>query len=113
MADRTDFQLGQGETFKILIHLKNRQDNNAPLDITTYQFAGQVRENYTTEELAAELTFEKAEPFTSGAVFISLSPEQTAALIQRKYVYDVSMTTDDATRRILEGTLNVRPAVTR
>jgi hypothetical protein len=113
MADRTDFQFGQGETFKILIHLQNRQENNAPLDITTYQFAGQVRENYTTDELAAELTFEKIEPYASGAVFISLLPEQTSTLTQRKYVYDVNMTVDNVTRRILEGTLTVRPAVTR
>jgi hypothetical protein len=113
MADITDFQFGQGETFKILIHLKNRQQNNAPLNITAYTFAGQVRENYTTDELAAELTFEKVEPYASGAVFISLSPEQTTELTQRKYVYDVNMTTETATRRILEGAVTVRPAVTR
>lgn len=113
MADITDFQFGQGETFKILIHLKNRQADNAPLDITTYEFAGQVRENYTTDELAAELNFVKAEPYASGAVFISLTPEQTSVLTQRKYVYDVNMTDNGVTRRILEGTLTVRPAVTR
>jgi hypothetical protein len=117
MADITDFQLGQGETFRILVHLKNRTMNNTPLDITDYTFAGQVRENYTTDEVAATLAFTKVEPYASGAVFIGLSPEQTVVLDQRKYVYDVYLSypsdEETVTRRILEGSLTVRPAVTK
>jgi hypothetical protein len=113
MADRTDFQFGQGETFKILIHLKDRTNGNIPLNIDGYTFTGQVRENYTTDELAAELELQPVGPSASGSLFVILTPEQTAALTQRKYVYDITMTTDNATRRILEGALTVRPAVTR
>lgn len=113
MADITDFQIGQGETFKVLVHLRNRSDNNVPLDITNYEFAGQVRENYTTDEVAATFAFEKRIPLESGSVFIALTPEQTMQLEQRKYVYDMYVTTDNATRRMLEGSFIVRPAVTK
>jgi hypothetical protein len=113
MPDITDFQIGQGETFKAKIQLMDRTDNNTPLDITSYTFSGQMRENYTTDEIAAEFTFSKIEPYASGSVFIQLSPEQTAALTQRKYVYDVKFASGSVTRRILEGTFTARPSVTR
>ena len=113
MADITDFQIGQGETFRILVHLLDRTNNNVPLDITDYTFSGQLRENYTTEEVAATFEFEKAVPMTSGSFFIKMQPEQTVGLTQRKYVYDVYVNTVTATRRILEGSFTVRPAVTK
>jgi hypothetical protein len=116
MADITDFQIGQGETFKILLQLKNRSNNNIPLDITNYTFTGQLRENYTTDEIAATLAFEKAIPYTSGSLFMKLDADQTLQLTQRKYVYDVNITsgsTGPVVRRILEGGLTVRPTVTR
>jgi hypothetical protein len=116
MADITDFQIGQGETFKILLQLKNRSDNNIPMDITNYTFTGQLRENYTTDEIAATFAFEKAIPYTSGSLFIKLDADQTLQLTQRKYVYDVNITsgsTGPVIRRILEGGLTVRPTVTR
>lgn len=116
MADITDFQVGQGETFKILVQLKNRSNNNTPLDITDYTFAGQVRENYTTDDVAATFSFEKALPYTSGSLFIKLDPSNTVQLTQRKYVYDINIASGSTTpivRRILEGGLTVRPTVTR
>lgn len=116
MADITDFQIGQGETFKILLQLKNRSNNNIPMDITDYVFSGQLRENYTTDEVAATFSFEKALPMNSGSLFIKLDADQTLQLTQRKYVYDVNITsgsTGPVTRRILEGGFTIRPTVTR
>ena len=116
MPDITDFQVGQGETFKILVQLQNRGSNNTPLDITNYAFTGQLRENYTTDEVAATFSFEKATPYTSGSLFIQLDPASTLQLTQRKYVYDINITSGSTTpivRRILEGGLTVRPTVTR
>ena len=116
MPDITDFQVGQGETFKILVQLQNRGSNNTPLDITNYTFTGQLRENYTTDEVAATFSFEKATPYTSGSLFIQLDSATTLQLTQRKYVYDINITSGSTTpivRRILEGGLTVRPTVTR
>jgi hypothetical protein len=116
MPDITDLQIGQGETLKILVQLRNLSNNNTPLDITEYTFTGQIRENYTTDEVAATFTFDKVTPNSSGSLFIKLPPATTSQLYQRKYVYDIYMTSgsvDPVTRRILEGGLTVRPAVTR
>lgn len=116
MADITDFQVGQGEIFKIMVQLLNRSTNNVPLNVTDYALTGQVRENYTTEEVAATFSFEKIQPYSSGSVFIKLAPSDTMTLTQRKYVYDVYISSGSdvpVTRRILEGSLTVRPAVTR
>lgn len=117
MADITDLQVGQGETFKILVQLLNRSNNNIPLDVTNYSFTGQLRENYTTEEVAATFSFEKVAPYASGSVYIKLSPDDTLTLTQRRYVYDINITSGsgatEVVRRILEGSLAVRPTVTR
>lgn len=115
MAEITEFNIGQGETFKISLTLVD-QDNNTPLDLTNYNFQGQVRENYDTTNVAAELGITKLLPYTSGSIFVQLTPDQTAALTQRKYVYDILMTTgaiDVISRRILEGYFVVRPSATR
>ena len=116
MAEPTKFEIGQGETFKIHVQLKNQNQNNTPVDITTYAFIGQVRENYTTDEIAAAFTFTKNLPYSSGSIFVELTPADTLQLTQRNYVYDIYITSGSVvpiTRRILEGSIVVRPAVTR
>lgn len=112
MPDITEFNIGQGETFKILATLENAQTGGY-LDISEYTFAGQVRENYTTDDIAATFSVNKLTPFVSGNITVELTPEQTSAFNQRKYVYDVNMTSGSITRRILEGYFVVRPTATR
>jgi hypothetical protein len=112
MAEITEFNIGQGETFKILTSLENI-DTDSYLDITNYTFTGQVRENFSTDEVAATFTITKINPQTSGSFYIELTPADTSALTQRKYVYDVKMTSGSVTRRVLEGYFVVRPAATR
>lgn len=112
MAEITEFNLGQGETFKILMTLVN-DETGIPLNIASQSFSGQIRENYSTDILAGEFGFEKVVPYESGSLFISLLPEQTIQFNQRKYVYDIIMTSGSMTRRVLEGYLVIRPASTR
>lgn len=118
MADITDFDIGQGETFKILTHIYTEVSSSVPLNITNYAFSGSVRENYTTEEIAANFNITKIAPFASGSIFISLTPAQTKQLSQRMYVYDILMINNDpdletpTVRRLLEGSFTIRPAVT-
>ena len=112
MAEITEFNIGQGETFKILTSLENI-DTDSYLDITNYTFTGQVRENFSTDEVAATFTITKINPQTSGSFYIELTPADTSALTQRKYVYDIKMTSGSITRRVLEGYFVVRPASTR
>jgi len=112
MAEITEFNIGQGETFKVLATVENA-DTGGYLDITNYSFTGQVRENFTTDEIAASLTITKISPQTSGSFYIELTPSQTLTFNQRKYVYDINMTSGSITRRVLEGYFVVRPTATR
>jgi hypothetical protein len=117
MPDITDFNIGQGETFKILAHIYTETTSSVPLDITSCSFDGQLRENYTTDEVAARFTITKLEPHSSGRVFIYLYPEDTNHLYQRMYVYDIVMTNNGknppTVKRLLEGAFTIRPSVTR
>jgi hypothetical protein len=116
MSDITDLQVGQGETFSIHLQLQYISGSTAQyIDISNYSFEGQIRENYTTEEIAAHFNFTYLLP-ESGSLTVSLTPEQTLELYQRQYVYDIKMSTDESpptVRRILEGAFHIRPAITR
>jgi hypothetical protein len=119
MADITNFNIGQGETFKILVEIVNESrlspssSVNIPQDLTNVSFEGAIRESYSSEDIATSFTFTKIPPYASGSVYINLTKEQTLELDQRKYVYDVLMTSGSSARRILEGSLHIRPAATR
>lgn len=112
MAELTELSIGQGETFKILITILNNS-SSVPLNITDQIFGGQIRENYTTDDIAATFNFTKISPHSSGSLYIELTPFQTLEFTQRKYVYDITMTSGSISRRILEGPFTVRPAATR
>lgn len=115
MAELTEFNIGQGETFRVAATIIS-DSGSIPLNITDYTFTGQVRENYTTDEIAAEFTITKLPPYNSGSVIVELTPVQTVQLNQRRYVYDINMTSGSVSpikRRILEGVLTIRPAATR
>lgn len=116
MAEITQFNIGRGETFRILVTMVDNA-STTPLDITNYTFAGQVRENYSTDEVAASFVITKAVPYTSGSIFVELTSDQTMDLsTARKYVYDINMYSGSITptvRRLLEGYLTIRQTATR
>lgn len=115
MPQLTELNVGQGETFKMLVTIAE-DSGSYPIDITDYTIVGQIRENYTTDEIAATFSTQKIVPYSSGSFFVMLSESDTAALTQRKYVYDIKIGSGSITpisRRILEGPFTVRPAVTR
>lgn len=115
MAELTEFNVGQGETFRVAATIIS-DSGSIPLNITDYTFTGQLRENYTTDEIAATFNVTKLVPYNSGSIIIELTPSQTINLTQRKYVYDINMSSGSGafiTRRILEGPFTVRPAATR
>ena len=124
MIEPLNFNIGQGETFKLENQtlFENQKSLNypvsasLPLDITNIEFVGQVKENYTTDEVSATFTIEKETPFESGSISIYLYPAETAALTLRTYVYDIIMINNNESpaeiTRILEGSIIVRPSVT-
>lgn len=120
MADITNFNLGRGESFAILLEIFNEtkispsSSISVPQNLSEVDFKGTIRENHSSDEIAAEFTIEKISPYTSGSILVSLTPQQTIQLDQRKYVYDLLMTSGSTTARLLlEGNFNVRPTTTR
>jgi hypothetical protein len=49
MAMLTELNVGQGETFRILVTVSD-SGTDTPLNLENYNITGQVRENYTTDE---------------------------------------------------------------
>lgn len=112
MVELTELNTGQGETFKILVSIV-QDSGSIPQNLTGYSINGQLRENYTTDEIADTFTITKLEPQTSGSFIVELTPSQTINLTQRKYVYDINISSGSYTRRVLEGLFTVRPTVTK
>ena len=86
--------------------------NNAPLNISNYTIAGQVRKNYTSSANTTMQVLITDAPH--GKVSMSLTNTQTDSLTDLRYVYDVEITSPDNKKyRILEGVMTVTPQVTR
>ena len=111
MAQSTNLTVGQGETFKVLVTIQD--DTGASIDVSDQHFTGSVRQTYSSEDTSASFAFEKITPNSSGSLYMSLAPASTATLSSQDYVYDVLMTSESVTRRIIEGKFIVRPSVTR
>jgi hypothetical protein len=116
MVTNTDFELGQGETFKILLHISTEGSGSGPINVDDFNFSGQLRENYTTSEIATEFEITKILPYNSGSIFVEIPSTESIKLNQRIYVYDLTMadeTVPPNVRRLLEGKFTIRPMVTR
>lgn len=108
MAIKSNLVVDQGSTFTTTIDLTDENDD--PIDLSTYTGAGQIRKHYTSSN---------STPFTvslggaAGTVTLDLTATQTANLTAGRYVFDVELTTGSTISRILEGIVTVTPQVTR
>lgn len=116
MAHYEEFIFDQGSDVAIELHLTDT--NGAKKNLTDYLIAAQMRKTYSTADSDA-ITFTPSiqNPATDGIAVLRLSNTQTGSIAAGRYVYDVELTfTDSAStvvERILEGTIEVTPSVTR
>jgi hypothetical protein len=85
--------------------------NGDPKDLTDYTAAAQMRKSYytnTSVSFTAEITLPE-----DGEVTISLTAVQTSAIKAGRYVYDIEITGDGETLRVLEGIVVINPEVTK
>ena len=68
-----------------------------------------------TSSASATFTVSFATDRTSGEITISLTPTQTAALEEGRFVYDVELTktSDSSVTRVIQGIVTVSPNATR
>ncbi len=103
----------QGSTFEISIQIFESDDT--PRDLTGLTVNAQLRRNFRSRQ-ATDFTVDVTTP-TDGEFKLKLTAQQTAALREGRYVYDVEVLDDTVApivvARALQGVARVTPEVTR
>jgi hypothetical protein len=103
-------EIQQGATFRANIAV--RDENRQAVDLTDCIVTATIRKEFVSEDYV--LFADTITDPDSGIVQISLTKEQTAALVEGRYVYDAYLEQPDGTTtRIVEGVAEVSPFVTR
>lgn len=104
----------QGSTFTRVLTWKN--SNGTAVDLTNYTARMQVRTNYASSTSLLTLTTENGGITlggVAGTITLGASAASTAALAADTFVYDLEMITGSNVTRLVEGTFEVTPEVTR
>jgi hypothetical protein len=109
MAQIQNIYIDQGTTFSLSLVVNDQ--NGDPKDLSDYTAAAQMRKSYYTNT-SINFTAEISLP-EDGEVTISLTAVQTSAIKAGRYVYDIEITGDGETLRVLEGIVVINPEVTK
>lgn len=109
MAQIYNLYIDQGTTFSTSLSVADQYGE--PKDLTDYTAAAQMRKSYYTNT-AVNFNAEISSP-EDGEVTIYLSAEETSAIKAGRYVYDVEVTGENETLRVLEGIVVINPEVTK
>lgn len=109
MAQIQNIYIDQGTTFSLSIVVNDQ--NGDPKDLSDYTAAAQMRRSYYTNT-SINFTAEISLP-EEGEVTISLTALQTSAIKAGRYVYDIEITGESETLRVLEGIIVINPEVTK
>lgn len=111
MAAYTDLTIDQGADFETTFDLVG--DDGQPIDITGFQFSGQIRKSYYSTNPTANLVITIVSA-VNGNTIIRLSAANTSNIISGRYVYDIKMKdTSNVISRVVEGIVTVTPQVTK
>lgn len=108
MAIKSNLTVDQGANFIYNVFLVDTNGN--PFDITGYSGNAQIRKTYTSTNYT---TMNVTITGNSGLVTLTMNSATTANLSFNRYVYDLELTSNNVTSRILEGFVTVNPGVTR
>ena len=109
MAQIQNIYIDQGTTFSLSLVVNDQ--NGDPKDLSEYTAAAQMRKSYYTTT-STNFTAAVSLP-EDGEVTISLTATQTSAIKAGRYVYDIEITGEDETVRVLEGIVVINPEVTK
>jgi hypothetical protein len=109
MATKANLKIDQGTDFSTSITLTD--DDNDPVDLSSYTGEGQIRKYYTS---TSAVDWSVSLGGNTGVVTISLTANTTNNIAAGRYVYDIEITNAAGiVSRILEGIVTVTPGVTR
>ena len=111
VAAIANLTMDQGATFSTVITVY--QDDSI-LDLAGHTAAAQIRKSYSSSS-STSFTTAIDSTTSTGKITLSLTSTQTAALEEGRYVYDleITKTADSTVTRPIQGTVTVRPNVTR
>lgn len=102
--------INQGADYDATFTITN-EDNGLPLNLAGYTAEAKIKKSYTSSTFSS-FTLEFVDRI-SGIIKISLTDEQTALLVARRYVYDILITSPNGVKtRVIEGIIEVSPGVT-
>jgi hypothetical protein len=109
MAAYSNLYIDQGSTFSAVIEIADV--NSDLIDISIYQARAQFRKSHQSKTYWYFAT--NIIDAQKGLIEISLEPDDTSILKAGKYVYDVELYNESYVYRVLEGTMEITPEVTR
>lgn len=112
MASVNNLYIDQGTTFSATIQVFD--DSGDPFNLAGYTTSGQIRRNYATNTVAANLTTAVSNS-ANGQISVSLAYDKTNSLKAGRYVYDIEIfnSSSNVLYRAAEGIVVVYPGVTR
>ena len=109
MAAIANLQIDQGATFTSDVTVKDANGN--AFDLTGYTARAKLAKGYQSTKTRQDITTTIASA-TEGKVTLSLTADQTSALEDTRYVYDLEIVSGAVVTRVIEGIISVRPQVT-
>ena len=108
MATVQNLFIDQGTTFDLVVNLTNADGSDK--DLSDYTVAAHMRRSHYTNTYTA---FTTSKVDLTGEITLSLTAAQTSAVKAGRYVYDIEISSDDETVRVLEGIITVTPEATK
>ena len=113
MAAIANLTIDQGATFSSDVTVKDA--NNNAFDLTGYTAEAKMAKGFQSTKTRTSITCTISADATTGVITLSLTADQTSNLEEGRYVYDleITKTADSTVTRPIQGTVTVRPNVTR
>ena len=111
MAAIANLTIDQGATFNSDVTVKDANGN--AFDLTGYSASAKMAKGYSSTRTRTSITCTIQAPATNGIVTLALTADQTTALDEGRYVYDLEIlqTSSSTITRVIEGIITVRPQV--
>ena len=112
MAAIANLTMDQGATFTSDVTVKDANAN--AFNLTGYTASAKMATGYSSTRTRTTITCNINGDPTTGIVTMSLTADQTAALEEGRYVYDLEIlqTSSSTITRVIEGVITIRPQVT-
>jgi hypothetical protein len=110
VASISNLFVDQGANYSNIITVGST--TGAPLDLTNYTVASQMRKSYTSSTFYNFTA--SVYDAVNGKVRLQLNATQSGAIVPGRYLYDVEITDiNGAKTRVIEGIVTVTPEITK